>query len=701
MSFLTPLFLLGALAVAFPVVFHLIRRTTRQRVSFSSLMFLESSPPRLTRRSRLEHILLLLLRCAVICLLALGFARPFIKKSVNPAPATVPSRRIVLLVDISASMKRANLWADARARVQSILDKTSPADQLALFVFDRHVHPLLTFEQWDATPADNRAALAAGKLAESSPSWLATDLGGALVTAAESLADTAGKPSLSTRQIVLVSDLQEGSHLEALQNYEWPKGIGILLEPLQPRYASNAGLQLVANSEESRPNDGQTVRVRVNNASTSKREQFKIGWAQPDGHTFAGHPIDLYVPAGQSRTSLVPAPPGGISFERIILQGDEDDFDNTVFVVPPEQARLSVLYCGSESETDSRGSLYFLKRAFQETRRQAVEVLVRPQQQPLLPAEIQSASLFVVTAALSEERSRLLHDQVSAGKMLLFSLANQEAALTLARFLGVPQIAVEEAKPSRYAMLAEIDFKHPLFAPFADPRFSDFTKIHFWKYRRFDAATIPGARVLAKFDDGDPAVVDAPVGKGRVIILASGWGSEDSQLALSTKFVPLLYSMLEQSGTTPPLPAQLFVGDPLPLASLAGVEHQALTIKNPEGLDLKLSASETNFSNTLTPGIYRLEQPPRRFAVNLDASESRTVPLSVDELERRGVLVSHQLPAIVPENQRPVRLQNAELENRQKLWRALLVAGMAMLLLETWLAGRAARRVLAQPQSVT
>src|SRR6266581_2384211 len=98
MSFLAPLFLLGALAVALPVVFHLIRRTTRERTPFSSLMFLSPSPPRLTRRSRLEHILLLLLRCAIICLLALGFARPFLKKALPPAPPSA-ARRLLLLVD--------------------------------------------------------------------------------------------------------------------------------------------------------------------------------------------------------------------------------------------------------------------------------------------------------------------------------------------------------------------------------------------------------------------------------------------------------------------------------------------------------------------------------------------------------------------------------------------------------------------------
>src|SRR6185503_3149558 len=103
MSFLTPLFLLGGLAVAFPVIFHLIRRTTRERTAFSSLMFLEPSPPRLTRRSRLEHILLLILRCAVLCLLALGFARPFIKKMIDSPASAIGARQIVVLVDISAS----------------------------------------------------------------------------------------------------------------------------------------------------------------------------------------------------------------------------------------------------------------------------------------------------------------------------------------------------------------------------------------------------------------------------------------------------------------------------------------------------------------------------------------------------------------------------------------------------------------------
>src|ERR1043165_4033025 len=99
MSFLAPFFLLGALAVALPILFHLIRRTSRERMPFSSLMFLSPTPPRVTRRSRLENILLLLLRCLVLCLLALGFARPFFQKPMAADPPGGNGKRIVILLD--------------------------------------------------------------------------------------------------------------------------------------------------------------------------------------------------------------------------------------------------------------------------------------------------------------------------------------------------------------------------------------------------------------------------------------------------------------------------------------------------------------------------------------------------------------------------------------------------------------------------
>ena len=710
MNFLAPLFLLGALAVALPVIFHLIRRTTRERTVFSSLMFLLPTPPRLTRRSRLEHLLLLLLRCIVLCLLAFGFARPFFKQDLPGNPVSGAAKRVVVLVDTSASMRRADLWAAARDKAEAIFRKASSADQIALFTFDRQMNPWMTFEQWNATPVGDRVAFARGRLADISPGWAGTHLDQALIRAADLLAETDDGSFVGPRQIVLISDFQEGSRMGALQAHEWPKGVELIPEPVTPRTASNAGLQLVADAANAAPSTSPVVRVRISNTPGSKREQFQVGWVRANDNRFIGPPTDAYVPPGQSRIVSLAAPTAGSAADRIVLKGDDEDFDNTVFIIPPETIRLNVLYLGNDAESDAREPFYFLQRAFQETPRQAVQLLRRASGTPLSPAEVQAANLFIVTDSLPEERARALHDQVAAGKILLCLLKNPagegSAADTLSRLLERDSIALDEGRPNNYAMLAEIDFHHPLFAPFADPRFSDFTKIHFWKYRRLDATAIPGARVIAKFDTGDPALVEVPVGKGRVLVLTSGWHPGDSQLALSTKFVPLLYSVLELSGGAPSAPASYYVGETVPLpaevAANFGVGQAsrlsaAVTLQQPDGKSLVLAAGETNFTQTQLPGIYRVNPGPaeKRFAVNLDAAESRTAPLPSDELERFGAPVLSRNPAPEPALVvgHTTRLQNTELEGRQKLWRWFILATLAVLLIETWLAGRTARRL--------
>ena len=698
MSFLTPLFLLGGLAVGLPVVFHLIRRTTRERTPFSSLMFLLPTPPRITRRSRLENLLLLALRCLALCLLALGFARPFIKKPVSALSSPAGASRLVLLVDTSASMRRADLWPEARKRVESILSKTTPGDQAAVFSFDRQVTSLVTFEEWNATPAGERVALAMSKLAQRSPGWSGTRLGSALINAAEVLAEPGGTAPASPGRVILISDLQEGSHLEPLQGYEWPKGVELEVESLKPAKTSNAALQLLSGSDEAATKGDGSVRVRVSNAAESRREQFQVGWTQPGGIGFFGQPTAIYVPAGQSRVVTLPAPSAWERVDRIRLTGDEEDFDNTVFAIPPATARLTVVYFGSESETDPKQPLYFLRRAFQETRRQLVQVLAHRPPDAVADTEARAATLFVVTEPLADERLQAIRVQVVAGKTALIMLRTEAMGATLGRLLGLDRVDLEEVQPNSYAMLADIDFRHPIFAPFADPRFSDFTRIHFWKYRRLDEKTVSSARVVAKFDSGAPALLEIPAGKGRLLVLTSGWQPEDSQLALSTKFVPLLYSILEDSGAPAPAPEQYYVGDTIPLVPQPRADLSETTVQLPDGSLASLSAAETNFSKATMPGIYNVVSatPARRFAVNLDPAESRTAPVSVDELERLGAPLAHRVTAMDREAERKLRLQNTELEIRQKLWRWFVVMTLAVLLFETWLAGRTRHKAAVQ-----
>ena len=75
MGILFPFYLLGIAAIAAPIILHLTKRTPKEKVQFSSLMFLREAPLRLQRRSRLEQLILLALRCLALLLLALAFAR--------------------------------------------------------------------------------------------------------------------------------------------------------------------------------------------------------------------------------------------------------------------------------------------------------------------------------------------------------------------------------------------------------------------------------------------------------------------------------------------------------------------------------------------------------------------------------------------------------------------------------------------------
>ena len=194
MSFLAPWFLLGALAVAGPVLFHLIRRSARARMVFSSILFLRPTPPRAARRRKLEHVALLLLRCLGILLLAAGFARPFFPQGNASPPPAGEGRQTVVLLDTSASMRREGLWPKARALAGQYLEKASLQDRVAVLTFDQQPHTLVSFTDWSTWPVDQRVALARQRLEAVSPGWGGTHLGLALTTAAELFPDD-GNPA--------------------------------------------------------------------------------------------------------------------------------------------------------------------------------------------------------------------------------------------------------------------------------------------------------------------------------------------------------------------------------------------------------------------------------------------------------------------------------------------------------------------------
>src|SRR5579872_1628176 len=191
MGLLVPLYLAGLAALSLPVIFHLVRRTPRGRQEFSSLMFLAPTAPRLTRRSRLDQLFLLALRLTALSLLALAFARPFLREAASLAALSVPGRRVAILVDTSASMRRVDLWSQAVRLVEKELDELNPQDDVALFSFSDRLQRLLDFEQEASGPVSSKSQVARSRLLALAPGWGATDLGTALITVAGEMDSTA------------------------------------------------------------------------------------------------------------------------------------------------------------------------------------------------------------------------------------------------------------------------------------------------------------------------------------------------------------------------------------------------------------------------------------------------------------------------------------------------------------------------------
>ncbi|MFW6347826.1 MAG: BatA domain-containing protein [Cyclonatronaceae bacterium] len=76
MSFLTPFYLLGLLAIALPIILHLINFRKPQRQAFSTLVFFRRLQRSSMKRLKLKKRLLLALRIALLALLAMALARP-------------------------------------------------------------------------------------------------------------------------------------------------------------------------------------------------------------------------------------------------------------------------------------------------------------------------------------------------------------------------------------------------------------------------------------------------------------------------------------------------------------------------------------------------------------------------------------------------------------------------------------------------
>ncbi len=78
MTFLHPLALVGLAAAAIPALLHLLERRAPPEADFPPLRYLSEAERQSARRLKLRHLLLLILRTALIALVVLAAARPLV-----------------------------------------------------------------------------------------------------------------------------------------------------------------------------------------------------------------------------------------------------------------------------------------------------------------------------------------------------------------------------------------------------------------------------------------------------------------------------------------------------------------------------------------------------------------------------------------------------------------------------------------------
>ena len=747
MSLLAPLYVIGAFAIGAPILFHLIRRQPKGQVPFSSLMFLKPTPPRLTRRSRLDNWFLLLLRALALLLLAIAFARPFLR-SVSLSQAEIPGRRLVMVVDQSASMQREGLWKQLVSEAEQVLADLQPADELAVVAFDDRPHVLVGFEETAKLTPEQLQSSVPELLRSIKPTWAHGEMGNALafagdlavsheLDALDAQTQTVGSlddsettsvldsASSATAHLILISDMAAGSELDSLQTYSWPKNLRVDIRRIVTNQRTNASAQILESKAES-AQDLDRLRVRVSNSADATSSRFSLRWAGNSQMTSdaslvedAGQSVELpiQVPPGQSRVVRMPTPGAGMT--SLLLKGDDHDFDNQRFVVASEPQSSKLLHLGEVVGEPRDNLLFYLKRIPFDNKRRVVTVeTLEPDQLSAAP-DPADVPLLVVTSELRPQVAVKVKAYCEAGGRVLFVLSKflpqatallgdkpdvedvddkpdvedvgvdssgqaEEYGATI-NLISESKFEFREADIADYAMLSRIDFSHPLFQTMADPQFNDFSKIRFWAHRVISNVD-DNWQIVAQYDDGDPAVLEKKVGEGRVFVLASGWQPTESQLALSTKFLPLMFSFFKARASGESA-EQYTVGEPLGFPA-----SESAKIVSPSG-DLFDYVQSNAQEGIRQPGIYQFQtaRQTSSFAVNLNESESRTEPLDDESLAGYGVLLGDNVStAETLENER--QLRDRELESQQRLWQWILVLALALLGLETFLGTLWSRR---------
>jgi len=171
-----------------------------------------------------------------------------------------------------------------------------------------------------------------------------------------------------------------------------------------------------------------------------------------------------------------------------------------------------------------------------------------------------------------------------------------------------------------------------------------------------------------------------------LLVMASGWTPADSQLALSTKFIPLLYSILQPVLEGKTQSRQFVVGREVDVTRFNNGQGGGVTVMPPG--DGAAAIPVDIVFKPAAPGLYTAKGSDwsETFAVNLTAAESQTEPIVMEQFKKIGLPMS--APAAAP---LAVEAAKKTETHRREYWQWALAAVLLFVTLETVLAAKGSR----------
>ncbi len=713
LGFVNPALLWGLLAAAIPVAIHLFFRRRPRPTPFPAIDFILKARRETERRLRLKKVLLFAARTLLLAAVAAAIARPRLEEP-GQAAAAVPKgpAATAILLDASGSMRYRlggkPLFERARADALgalAALGLEEPATAVVCGSAPPAVEPP-SFDRAAVRRILERAEAEAGH----------ADLTACFAAAVRALSDAKAQASLGKRVVVATDLAASAWRLDAPSAaVETPGGRArpevTVLDAARGAPLPNAAVVgLEAEPDPAAGPRGYRITIQLANPAKEPLKdaplQLVVGTgkeARTAIRAFADVP-----PGGKARKQLSFAfPAGGPAAIAATLPEDalhEDDSRALALVVPREVRALVV--DGAPSPVRYRDEAYFVESALASPASPVRPTLVDAEAFPRADLAGYDVVFLLNVRSAAAKADELLRF-VEQGGGLFIALGDQvepeawtkEMAALLPMPLHVVKTAAERGSSgARAARFAEVAWDHPALAVFTGDAREGLLGVRTFRYvlakPRGSGKADGEAKVLATFDDGAPALVEARRGKGRILLFTSSADRDWTDWPIRTSFLPAMqrFAGFLAGGLDDRREPTLVVGAPRTLrlderetlVALIGPDGRERRRSELERLGLQEEAKNVLKLTPGEPGLWQVKvaaggqervEPRLAFAVAPDPRESDTRRLEPSELTAWFGGESH---AKVEGDARAAAGGGREVP----LWSILLVLGLAAFLVE-------------------